>query len=257
MTVAQYIQAAKDTWRPNRYVLKEYVLRDGKRHPFALICPGGGYRRVCSFVEGKPYAKALNAKGYSAFVLYYRCKDKARLPAPQDDVARALKDILARANALSLDTEGYSLWGSSAGGHLAASFCTNALGFARYGLPAPAALILSYPVVSMGELAHAGSRNNLLGATPSPELIRKTSVEQQIGPDYPPTFLWCGTADQTVSPDNSRVLARALEANGIPHLFREYLGVDHGIGLGKGLDCEGWFEEAVEFWERQRKHEMA
>lgn len=210
---------------------------------------------VCSFVEGAPYAKALNAKGYSAFVLYYRCKDKARFPAPQDDVAKALKDILARADALSLDTEGYSLWGSSAGGHLAASFGTEGMGYARYGLPKPGTLVLTYPVVTMGELTHTGSRDNLLGPATSPELIRKVSVEQQVGPDYPPTFLWCGTADRTVPPENSRMLARALEANGIPHLLREYPGVDHGVGLGEGSACEGWFEEAVEFWIRQRKHE--
>lgn len=255
MTAAQCIQAAKDFWRPNRYGLKEYVLRDGKRHPFALICPGGAYTMVCSFIEGMPYAKALNAKGYSAFVLYYRCKNRARFPAPQDDAARALRDILARADELSLDTRGYSLWGSSAGGHLAASFCAQELGFAKYGLPAPAALILTYPVITMGTLTHPGSRDNLLGPAPSPELIRETSVEQQVGPGYPPTFLWCGTADKTVPPDNSRMLARALGANGVPYLFREYPGVDHGVGLGKGLACEGWLEEAVEFWEGQRVHD--
>lgn len=257
MTAVQCIQAAKDFWRPNRYGLKEYVLQDGKRHPFALICPGGGYEMVCSFVEGMPYAKALNEKGYSAFVLYYHCKNKARFPAPQNDVARALKDILARANELSLDTEGYSLWGSSAGGHLAASFGTKRMGYAHYSLPKPGALVLTYPVVTMGELTHAGSRKNLLGDNPSKEQIGQTSVEQQVTSAYPPTFLWCGTADRTVPPDNSRMLTRTLEANGVPCLFREYPGVDHGVGLGKGLTCEGWFDEAVEFWKMQREHETA
>ena len=55
------------------YYLEKYILKDGKRHPVAIICPGGGYRRVCSFVEGLPFARKLNAMGYSAVVVHYRC----------------------------------------------------------------------------------------------------------------------------------------------------------------------------------------
>lgn len=60
--------------------------------------------------------------GYSAFVVYYRVKRKAKFPAPQDALARAIKDVLVRAEKLNLDTKSYSVWGSSAGGHLAAIF---------------------------------------------------------------------------------------------------------------------------------------
>lgn len=82
MTIDCAVQAARDFWRPNRYSLKEYVIRDGKKHPFAIICPGGAYSMVCSFVEGLPYAKRLNEQGYSAFVLYYRCRKKPGIPLP-------------------------------------------------------------------------------------------------------------------------------------------------------------------------------
>ena len=252
MTIDCALQAVRDYWRPNHYSLKEYVVRDGKKHPFAIICPGGGYSMVCSFVEGLPYAKRLNAQGYSAFVLYYRCRKKARYPAPMDDLVRALRDILSRADALDLETEGYSVWGSSAGGHLAASFGTEAMGYVNYHLQKPGALVLCYPVVTMGEKTHLGSRYNLLGETPDGDMIALTSVERQITPAYPPTFVWCGDADRTVDPENSRMLAAELEKNSIPHRLVEYPGVDHGVGLGKGLACESWFEEAVTFWESQR-----
>lgn len=49
------------------------------------------------------------------------------------------------------------------------------------------------------------------------------------------------------------MLVRELGKNFIPHRFVEYTGVDHGVGLGKGLVCENWFEEAVAFWESQRR----
>jgi len=240
-----------DTHRPNEYRLKPYLLRDGKVHPVAVICPGGGYRRICSFIEGHPYAKKLNAMGYHAFVVYYRVREKARFPGPQDDLARAVRELMERSQQWKLDMRGYSVWGSSAGGHLAASFGTESIGYAHYGLPKPGAVILTYPVVTMGEKAHGNSRRFQLGQDPSEEQVRLLSIEQQITPAYPPTFLWWGDADGTVDPDNSRMLRAALEANHVPCQCTNYPGVDHGIGIGTGYACAGWFEKAVAFWENQ------
>lgn len=245
MTFAQSIQAARDLWRPNRYELKRFLINDGKTHPFAVICPGGGYGMCCSFVEGVPYARKLNKLGYHAFVVYYRTREKARYPAPQEDLARAIREIFDHAEEWMLDARGYSLWGSSAGGHLAASLM---LEREKYALPCPSALILSYPVVTMGELTHPGSRDNLLGKEPAAQDVDRLSVERQIISDYPPTYLWCGTADRTVDPKNSRMMAEALRKQGVPYQFEEFEGVDHGVGLGEGLACESWFGNAVRFW---------
>ena len=235
------------------YYLEKYILKDGKTHPVAIICPGGGYWRVCSFVEGLPFARKLNAMGYSAIVVHYRCGSKYPYPVPQEDLARAIRHVLQHKDRWKLDMEGYSLWGASAGGHLAASFGTDAMGYKRYGLPKPGALILSYPVVTMGEKAHEGSRKHLLGEDRTPHMIQFASIEKQITADYPPTFLWCGLEDRSVDPDNSRMLAEALKEWEIPHAFLTVADVGHGVGIGEGLACEGWFEKAVGFWESCRK----
>lgn len=253
LTFAQRLQAFKDITRKNTYKLEKYLLKDGKKHPFAVICPGGGYQAVCSFVEGKPFARKLNEMGYSAFVVYYRVKDLAQFPAPQDDLARAVREILAHAEEWNLETEGYSVWGSSAGGHLAGSFGTESMGYKKYDLPKPGAMILTYPVVTMTELTHGGSRDHLIGTEPSQKLVELTSIERQVTGEYPPTFVWCGDADQTVNPENSRMLERALLEKGVPCRRMEYQGVDHGVGLGQGTASFGWIEEAVAFWESQRK----
>ena len=247
------IRAAKDFWMGNRFYIEKYVLKDGKKHPFALICPGGGYNMVCSFVEGRPYAQELNKRGYSAFVVHYRCKAKGRFPAPQEDVARALNYVLEHAEEWKLEKEGYSLWGASAGGHLAASMGTKTMGFAKYGLPNPAVIILSYPVVTMGDRTHPGSRENLLGEDITKAQIEFTSIENQITSEYPPTFVWYGDADSVVDPVNSKMLAEVLQKNNIPYKVQEYKGVDHGVGLGEGLACEGWLDEAVSFWGEHRR----
>ena len=83
-----------DTNRENVFELKPYLLKDGKKHPVAIICPGGGYRRVCNFIEGHPYAKKLNAMGYHAIVVYYRVNVLARYPAPQDVYALSIMNYL-------------------------------------------------------------------------------------------------------------------------------------------------------------------
>lgn len=235
--------------RNPRYKLVKYLLRDGKEHPVALILPGGGYHRIDSYAEGYPYAKKLNAMGCHAFVLYYRYDENGSYPAPLEDVAKALRTLQANAEAWKLDLAGYSLWGGSAGGHLAALFAAVC---GRYGLPDPGAVILAYPVITMGEGTHEGSRDHLLGKHPDPNLPAQLSVEKLVTEAYPPTFLWWGEDDSIVDPVNSRLMHDALETCKVPHRAVPYPGVDHGVGIGEGLPCEGWFEEAVRFWSHHR-----
>ena len=243
---------ARDFYHSNDYELVPYLLRDGQTHPFAIICPGGAYSMVCSYVEGDPFARKLNALGFHAFVVYYHVREHARFPGPQNDLARAVKEVFSRAVEWNLDTHNYSVWGSSAGGHLAASFGTGNMGYPKYDLPKPGALVLIYPVITMGLLSHTETRTNLLGPEPNAEDIEFASVERQITSDYPPTFLWSGDSDTIVSPENSRILFRELRKNAVPCLYREYPGIDHGAGLGTGTVCESWFDDAVNFWQAQK-----
>ena len=74
-----------------------FLLKDGKKHPLAILVPGGGYYLVCSFIEGVPIARKLNKKGISCVIVYYSVKKKALCPAPIDDLARGVKEILSKA----------------------------------------------------------------------------------------------------------------------------------------------------------------
>ena len=247
MKLSDFYQHLYDKFRPNRYALKPYLVNDGKKHPFAVICPGGGYGVVCTAGEGKPFAEKLNDLGYHAFVVCYRTKNKARYPNPQQDLKRAVQEIFSRVEEWRLDTESWSVWGSSAGGHLVASYCTE-----KWGMPKPTALVLVYPVISMGEHTHKGSRDNLLGKNADSDMIKRLSVECQVDENYPPVYVWYGTADETVAPVNSKMLAEALGKAGVSCRIEEYEGIGHGAGLAKGTVAEGWFSSAVNFWEEQR-----
>jgi acetyl esterase/lipase len=248
-------QTLRDICRPNRYALDDrFVLRDGKKHPFAVICPGGGYSIIASFIEGTPVARKLNDLGISAFIVYYRVRRKARWPHPQEDLARAVREILERAAEYGVDPNDYSVWGSSAGGHLVGSFGTENTGYARWALPKPRALVLIYPVISMeGALPHCETHDNLLGPHATAAMERAASIDRNVTADYPPTYLWCGDADASVDPENTRRMAAALKAAGIPFRCEIFHGVGHGVGPGTGTAAEGWIEHAVEFW-RGQKH---
>lgn len=235
----------------NRVRVDEYPLLDGARHPFAAICPGGGYAKVSDPLEGEDFARQLNAAGFAAFVVHYSVGEAARFPAPLEDLAAAVKDILSRAKELGVDPAGYSVWGASAGGHLAALFASEAQGWKKHGLPRPGALVLCYPVVTMEEpLTHAGSRLRLLGPDPDPALTAATSAEQLVTPAWPPTFLWWGEADAAVPPANSQMLLAAMKAAGVVCGHESWPGVGHGVGLGEGLPCAGWPQRAMDFWRR-------
>ena len=246
-------QSLKDILRPNRSRLDDrFVLRDGGTHPFAVICPGGAYQTVCSSIEGTPIARRLNELGISCFIVYYRVREKARWPHPQDDLASAVKEILARAAEYRVDPKGYSVWGCSAGGHLAASFGTENMGFPRYELPKPGAIVLCYPVISMRPaLTHDVTHDNLLGKHATAAMERFASVDENVTGSYPPTYLWCGGADATVDPENTRRMAAALKEAGVPLRCEIIPGVDHGVGPGTGTAAEGWIGRAVDFWRAQ------
>ncbi len=60
--------------------------------------------------------------------------------------------------------------------------------------------MLGYPVITMGEKTHGGSKRNLLGETPDPALVELLSNEKQVSANTPPTFLFHTTEDTVVLP---------------------------------------------------------
>lgn len=216
--------------------------------PFALVLPGGGYAFVSVGFEGLPTARFLNSRGITSFVLRYHTGRRGRYPVPQREVAGAVRHIINNAEAYGVSPHGYSLWGYSAGGHLAASFGTDTMGCKNYGVPAPALLVLGYPVVTMREEKLRPCFCNLFGKDLAP--FSFGSIETQISPDYPPAYVWCCEGGDIVSDRNTRLLLSALEAQGVPHRGGVVPGVrrGHGISVAAGTAAEGWADEALAFW---------
>jgi len=238
--------------------LSVYRAPEGKSSGAAIIvCPGGGYARLADH-EGHNVAVWLNSIGVTAVVLKYRLGPRYNHPAMLQDALRAIASVRARANELKLDPKKIGIMGFSAGGHLASTAATHF----EDGDPAstdalkragsrPDLLILGYPVVTMTESwVHAGSRQNLLGANPSKEMLDLLSNEKQVTPRTPPTFIFHTQDDAGVPVENSLAFAAALRRAKVPYEMHAYEHGRHGVGLADADPVLSTWPKLLENWLR-------
>jgi acetyl esterase/lipase len=201
-----------------------FFFRGSPGAPFAVVSPGGGFSYVGSVHEGFPHAAAISSKGYNSFVLKYRAGHGEGVATR--DLAAAVTYVFRHAETLGVGTDGYSLWGSSAGARMAAAIGSH--GVAHHGggdVPKPSAIVMAYT-------AHSDH----------------SSAE-------PPTFVVVGEHDRIAPPAVMERRVEALRRAGTEVEFREYEGLGHGFGRGTGTSAEGWVFAAIRFWETAlRRH---
>lgn len=194
-----------------------FFFRGNPGEKFAITNAGGGFAYVAAMHDSFPHMQELAKRGYNAFALIYR-------PGAQtacEDLARAIAFIHEHQEELQVNTDGYSLWGGSAGARMAAwlgSYGTAAFGEKEY--PAPGSVIMQY-----------------------------TGLSEVTGTE-PPTYACVGTWDGIAS---YRIMQQRIEwirANGTAAEIEVFPGLSHGFGLGEGTVAEGWIDRAVEFWEQ-------
>jgi acetyl esterase/lipase len=204
-----------------------------------LVIPGGGYAGVSLDWEGANTTAYLNSKGYDAWVLDYSTAETAPTPlypVPQNEALGAVSYIRGL-NAV----DKLGVWGYSAGGHLAAVTVTNPDADLDFG-------ILGYPVITMDPAyTHAGSRHNLIGDNPSPELVEEMSAEKRVTASTPPIFVFHTANDPTVPVKNALLFIDALTEAGRPYQTLILPDGPHGIALGLGDPQRDWTPE-LERW---------
>ena len=194
-----------------------FFFRGNPGEKFAITNAGGGFAYVAAIHDSFPHMQELAKRGYNAFALIYR-------PGAQtacEDLARAIAFIHEHKEELQVDTDGYSLWGGSAGARMAAwlgSYGTAAFGEKEY--PAPGAVIMQY-----------------------------TGLSEVTGTE-PPTYACVGTRDGIASYQIMQQRIEWIRAKGTAAEIEVFPGLSHGFGLGEGTVAEGWIDRAVEFWEQ-------
>ena len=161
-----------------------------------IMCPGGGYSRLAMDHEGHDMAPWFCGQGITYIVLKYRMPN-GHCEVPLSDAERAIRIVREHAGEWNINPRKIGIMGASAGGHLASTLATHYSAETR-----PDFQILLYPVVTMLQNTHGGSRNELLGKSPTTEQIRHFSNELQVTSDTPQAFIVLSSDDGAVPPSN-------------------------------------------------------
>ncbi|GAB3911203.1 hypothetical protein GCM10028803_52030 [Larkinella knui] len=213
-----------------------------------IVCPGGGYGGLVMKREGFDVAEAFNKLGVAAFVLKYRLPSEKTMIDPSigplQDAQQAIKTIRQRAKEWGVDPKKIGIMGFSAGGHLASTAGTHFNQAVLENKEAvsvrPDFMVLIYPVITFtDQVAHGGTRKNLLGTSPKPEQIALYSNELQVDKTTPPAFLTHGADDTVVPVKNSLLFYEALQQNGVPADLHIYTKGQHGYPKTPTFD--EWF----------------
>lgn len=261
----QFVDSA-DNWIKMRHVtdpsLDVYPApADRATGTAVIICPGGGYWGLAIAHEGAQIATWFNSMGITAFVLKYRLPDSSIMAdksvGPLQDAQEAIRVVRRQASAWHINPRKIGVMGFSAGGHLASTLSTHfseAVYTPKDTTSArPDFSILIYPVVSMDSaITHMGSRDFLLGSTPTQEQVIRFSNEQQVTAQTPPAFLVHSLDDNLVPVQNSINYALAMKKFNRPCELHIYQTGGHGYGLGRSSDTESSWPLACQLWLKAR-----
>jgi acetyl esterase/lipase len=220
-----------------------------------LVCAGGGYGfNFWYALEGVGMAQWFSERGVTAAVLVYRLP-RGNYHQTLSDVKRGMRFLRSKASDWDFDPEKVGIFGCSAGGHLATMASTkfdhgdpDATDPVERASSRPDFAVLIWPVISLGEHTHKGTRKGWLGINPSDNAVEEFSSHLQVTPETPPTFLTHAADDIMVPPINSELYYEALKKNGVEAEYLPLPKGGHGLrllegGMG-GKNWEPWQQAA-------------
>lgn len=230
--------------------------KGGAPKPAVVFVHGGAWRHLTArdggtFRDFPATLASVAARGYVVASVNYRLAGEARFPGAVQDVGRAIQWLRTHAAAYNIDATRVIAWGSSAGGQIATLIGT-ACGVKALEPPAPEGAHAAPPSPCVQGVidwygaidfeappppGKAGARvaasiQAYLGCEPAKcaaGWARSATPFAYIDRSDPPFLIQHGSADVTVSPDQSRKLYDALRAAGVPAELVIYPDVSHGF----------------------------
>jgi len=231
-----------DLYRPPEGVAKR---------PVVVFVHGGAWRSKTTrdggaFRDFPAVLASVAAHNYVVASVSYRFSAEAKFPAAVQDVALAIRWLRAHADNYGIDSGKVVVWGSSAGGQIAAVLGT-ACGTATFGAVEG---VCVQGVIDWYGLVDLESDGKDLGKADVPDYVedylgcklsecppgwaRSASPFPYIDAKDPPFLIQHGAADTTVAPVQSKRLYEALRGAGVPAEFVIYPGVAHGFSKVPG-----------------------
>jgi acetyl esterase/lipase len=223
--------------------------------PLVIWIHGGGWQSGDK--TNRAQSERLACRGYALASINYRLSDTAIFPAQIHDVKAAIRFLRANAAVYGFDAARIAVFGSSAGGHLAALAGTSngvdvledlALGNPQVSSRVQAVVDWYGPVrltdmdsqllaqgCPAGSAGHGGANSpesRLLGCTVSSgdcaDEVQRADPAQYADSSDPPHLLLHGTDDCTVPVGQSALLAQSLSAAGSCVAYRRVPHAAHG-----------------------------
>ena len=219
------------------------------------------YRALASNHEGRQVASYLNSLGIAAFVLRYRLgpalspSDRARRRAARDPPGALARRGLAHRSRARRHRGVFGRRTSGDDGEHAIRRRRTRRGRRGGSGEQPARLRRARLPGDFddGRWTHKGSRTNLLGENPDPELAKSLSGERAVTKDTPPTFLFQTSEDTTVPAENSVHYYLALRKAGVPAEMHVFEKGPHGVGLANDDAALSEWSKLLANWLRGRK----
>jgi acetyl esterase/lipase len=236
--------------------LTPYLPEKGTANGTAVVvCPGGGYVWLAMEHEGAAIAREFNKIGVTAFVLKYRLPSDQIMAdktiGPLQDAQRAIQMVRQGAAKWGINPNKVGIIGFSAGGHLASTEGTH---FDKVVIDnednisvRPDFMMLIYPVITFGDKTHMGSKESLIGKTPTPQLVDLYSNEKQVTANTPPTFIVHAEDDDVVPVENALQMYQALLSNKVKTEMHLFQSGGHGFGLKNPKSKQLWFNWAKDW----------
>ena len=222
--------------------------------PFIFLVPGGGLVNVWNLTEGWPVAYTFNELGYHVVILTYQVDvDEGALVA-MGDMARAFEIIEKNKEHFRVDPSKYITCGFSSGGYLVCLW-NSEKGYRAYGIAKPQACFPIYSMTSYRLLKNLDwdSEEEMeecavetVGCSMEEACNSCFEIPEHVE-GFPATYMATMQGDNVVDPENSIILAKALNEANIP--CRLELGPMgwHGFADGIGMAMEGWPKRAIEW----------
>lgn len=216
--------------------------------PLLIWIHGGGWQSG-SKENALPLRQGWTERGYAVASLNYRFSWQAVFPAPIEDCKSAIRWLRANAEEYGIDPERFGVWGSSAGGHLAALLGTSgdAGGFDagdHLDQSSRVQAVCDYygPTDFIAFVATPGYGNHGTADAPEAKLLGGPVMEKQelaaranpitfASGDDPPFLIVHGDNDPIVPINQSKLLFEALKREGGSPHFHTIKGAAHGRGF--------------------------
>ncbi|MCM8534522.1 MAG: alpha/beta hydrolase [Lentisphaeraceae bacterium] len=223
-----------------------------KTQPLVIWIHGGGWSGGSKKLHLKKVTSLL-AKGFAVASVEYRLSGEAIFPAAVTDCKAAVRFLRANAKKFNLDSEKFGVWGSSAGGHLAAFLGTsgdvkefdvgsNLAVSSRvqavcdwYG-PSDFLKMNDGEFSKMNHFSSKSPESRFLGGPIQeiPEVVKKANPATYVTKDDPPFSIMHGGRDSAVVYNQSEILEAALKEQQIEVTLHKIKGQGHGF-RGKAL----------------------